>query len=86
MIDILVWIAGFLMTSLFGLIAWVLKMIFGTVKKQRDDHDTLSKSLSDHKLHAAETFVHKNDLRDFVDRVMVKLDKIDDKLDKKADK
>lgn len=51
------------------------------------------KSLADYKLHVAETFVTKNDLSEViktfnrsVDAIFTKLDKIENKLDNKADK
>lgn len=85
-LNFFMWIGGIAATGVFGLIGWVLKMIFSTLKEHRDNHDNLSRSLTGHKLHAAETFATKQDVRDGFDRVMVKLDKIDEKLDTKEDK
>lgn len=86
MSDVLIWAAGVCVTGVFGVIGWVITMIFNTLKDHRDNHDDLFKSLTAHKLHAAETFATKQDVRDGFNQVMVKLDKIDEKLDTKADK
>jgi hypothetical protein len=46
----------------------------------------LQKSIDAHKLHASERFATKLEVRDMSDRIMLKLDNIDNKLDGKADK
>lgn len=91
--DLLMWAGSIIIGAVFSLIGWVFKMVFDAIKEQEQQHRRLSITLQDHKLHAAENFVTKVDMSSFVDRVMVKLDKLDekfdvfgDKLDKKADK
>lgn len=84
--DFLMWAGGLVAAGVFGVIGWVLKLIFQMLGDHRKDHDVLSKRLSDHKIHAAENFATKQDVRDGFDRVMNKLDNMDDKLDRKADK
>lgn len=69
-----------------ALTGWIFKMVFSAIKEVEVNNASLEKSLSQHKLHAAETFATKQDVRDGFDRVMLKLDKIDEKLDGKADK
>lgn len=77
---------GFVISIGGGLTGWVFKMVFSSIKDIEINQNILSKSIGDHKLHAAETFATKQDVRDGFDRVMVKLDKIDEKLDTKQDK
>lgn len=84
--DVILWAIGIVITLVSTLAGWVFKMVFTAIKEVETNNATLSKSLSDHKLHAAETFATKQDVRDGFDRVMTKLDKIDEKLDGKADK
>lgn len=84
--EFLLWAGGIVISGIIGVISWVITMIFGTLKEHRDNHNDLLRSVSAHKLHAAETYATKQDVRDGFDRVMIKLDKIDDKLDSKADK
>lgn len=97
MYDFLMWAGGIIATGVFGLIGWVLKMVFSTLKEHKqyqgilskemhEKHNNLSTSLAAHKLHAAETFATKIEVKEGFDKIMNKLDKIDDKLDLKADK
>ncbi|MBI1425776.1 MAG: hypothetical protein GC149_20310 [Gammaproteobacteria bacterium] len=84
--DLILWAIGTAISLGAALTGWVFKMVFSSIKDVENNHKLLVKSLSDHKLHAAETFATKQDVRDGFDRVMTKLDKIDEKLDGKADK
>ena len=84
--DFLMWAGGLIATGVFGIIGWVLKLVFQMMGEQRKDLNSLSKRLSDHKIHAAEKFATKSDVDKGFDRVMRKLENIDDKLDRKADK
>lgn len=70
----------------FPLIGWIFKMVFSTLKDVEKNHNDIQKHLADHKLHSAETFATKVDVDKGFDRVMAKLDSMDEKLDKKADK
>ena len=69
-----------------GLTGWVFKMVFASIKDVEVNQDILARGLADHKLHAAETFATKTDVQMGFDRIMNKLDKIDEKLDSKVDK
>lgn len=86
MIEVFLWVAGLLVGVIFALIGWIFKMVFNALKDLENDHHKLSDSLSGHKLHAAETYATKVDVNALGDRIIDKLEKIDDKLDKKADK
>lgn len=68
---------------LYGLvitgIGWFVKMLWGKVS-------SLEKSVGDHKLYAAETYVTQADFDRGIDKILCKLEKIDEKLDRKQDK
>jgi predicted nucleic acid-binding Zn-ribbon protein len=83
-------------------------MVFDAIKEQRNDHDNavkesrdeqkrIDKTISDHKLHAAETFATKADVQSGFREIMLKLDnmsikfdsfteKVEEKLARKVDK
>lgn len=84
--DIILWAIGTIITLGAALTGWVFKMVFESIKEVDRDQVKLSESLAAHKVYAAETFATKKDVSEGFDRIMVKLDKIDDKLDGKADK
>jgi len=84
--NVLMWAAGIIISAGFGVTGWVLNMVLAKIEKNENRVDHLSKSFHAHKVHAAETFATKTDVKDMADRVMNKLDSIDDKLDRKADK
>lgn len=84
--ELVLWAIGTIISLGAALTGWVFKMVFSSIKEVELNQQTLDKSLSQHKLHAAETFATKQDVRDGFDRVMLKLDKIDEKLDNKVDK
>lgn len=84
--DFLMWAGGIIISLFVTAIGGVLKMFHARLKEVESEHKALSKSLSAHKTHAAETFATKVDVDKGFDRVMNKLDSIDDKLDRKVDK
>lgn len=84
--EFILWAIGTIISLGAALTGWVFKMVFSSIKEVELNQQLLDKSLSEHKLHAAETFATKQDVRDGFDRVMLKLDKIDEKLDNKVDK
>lgn len=100
MYDFLMWIGGIIATGLFGLIGWVLKMIFDAIGKIKHNHDVhvqvsnddrrkIERQIAEHKLHAAETFATKVDVQSGFDKIMLKLENIStkfDRFDEKLDK
>ena len=84
--DFLMWIGGIIATGLFGLIGWVFKMVFTAIKDVEQNQKSLSDRLYNHELISSQTFATKIDMQNGFDRIMNKLDKIDEKLDQKADK
>lgn len=79
-------IGGWAVTGLFAVIGWFIKMIFGRLKDQEIKHDVLEGRLSDHKLHTAQFYSTKADMKEIRDEIVNHLVRIEDKLDKKADK
>lgn len=79
-------VGGIAATGIFGTIGWVFKMIFSKLHEHETAHKYTNASLAAHKLHAAETFATKTDVDRGFDRIMSKLETMDDKLDKKVDK
>lgn len=91
--NFLMWAGGLIITACFGLIGWLVNMIFARLDKHEQKHEefeqgdvAIVKALDAHRLYAAETFATKLDVRDMADRVLSKLDKMDEKLDRKVDK
>jgi len=71
----------FLVFVILGLIGIVFKSFFNLIKDGQAKQIELDKTLSNHKLHAAETFATKVDVGKGFDRVMHKLDTMDEKTD-----
>lgn len=84
--DFLMWAGGVIISGLFGLIGWVFTMIFGALKEHGEKHNVLESRLEAHRLYAAESFTTKLDISKIEDKIVRQLDRIEEKLDKKADK
>ena len=69
--------------GLFTALASVLWFSFRDVKKKGE---TNADVIASHKLHVAENYVTKRDLKDSIDALFEKLDRIENKLDHKQDK
>lgn len=63
-------------TAAFG---WIGKSMWNDLQSQKHDLSTLREQIATER-------VHKNDLKDLTDAIFKKLDRIEDKLDGKADK
>ena len=85
-LDVFIWAVGVVLTVGVPITGWIFNMIFSKLEKQINNHDALESRFESHRLHAAENFATKMEVRDMTDRVLSKLDKIDEKLDKKMDK
>lgn len=84
--DLILWAIGTVISLGAALTGWVFKMVFSSIKEVEKNNQDLAAKLSAHELHSAQTYATKKDLDAGIDRIMTKLDKIDDKLDGKADK
>jgi hypothetical protein len=71
---------------LFGLFGWVLKALWMAVKDLQADDKQLSEKVNSIEVMVAGDYVRRDELASMFDRLMERLDKIDDKLDGKADK
>lgn len=70
----------------FGVIGWALKRAVGDLRE-------LERTMSEYKLHVAENYVNKNSLEKVMEQftrsneaIMRQLERMDDKLDSKADR
>jgi hypothetical protein len=84
--DLILWAIGTIISLGAALTGWIFKMVFSAIKEVEINNSSLNSSLNDHKVYAAQTFATKKEVTDGFDRIMHKLDKIDDKLDSKVDK
>jgi hypothetical protein len=91
--DFFMWIGGFVITFGAAITGWAFKMIYNLIKDGQNSHEKLKDELSNHKLHAAETFATKADVQSGFEKIMLKLenisskfDKFEERLSKKADK
>jgi hypothetical protein len=84
--DLILWAIGTIISLGAALTGWIFKMVFSAIKEVEINNSSLNSSLNDHKVYSAQTFATKKEVTDGFDRIMHKLDKIDDKLDSKVDK
>lgn len=92
-LDFFMWAFGVVVAIVVPVVGGVLKMIFSKLQKhderferKAEKLEALDSRIEAHRLYAAETFATKNDVKDGFDRVLSKLDNLDHKLDRKADK
>lgn len=67
------------LTVVLGVFSWLGKTIWGDVQDQKHELATLREQIATER-------VHKDDLRQMTDAIFRKLDRIEDKLDTKADR
>lgn len=84
--DFLMWAGGIIATGLFSLVGGVFAMIFGKMKDHANKHDELETRFDAHRLYAAENYAGKSDLKTIKDEIVGQLNRIEDKLDRKADR
>lgn len=77
--------------GLIGLIADVLILPFGTIlwfiiRRAIEDISLLERNLAEYKTHVAEHYVTDNDFKSMSSALFQKLDRIEEKIDRKADK
>lgn len=86
MTDFLMWAGGIVVTGLFSLVGWVIGMIFGKIRDHETIHTVIDKKIDDHRLHVAENYTPRDYIEKMEGRLVSHLVRIEDKLDKKADK
>jgi hypothetical protein len=69
--------------SVSGVLA---KVLWGNIEALQKRDDELSYQIAKVELLVAGNYVNKDDFEKAMDKVIMKLDKIDDKIDRKADK
>lgn len=79
-------IAGWIVSGLFGLVGWVIKLIRDEIKEIKMRVQKAHEEVDDFKLYSAKTYTTKDDVRAVENNIMSVLRRIEDKLDKKADK
>ncbi len=91
--DLILWLIGSVLTVAIATISGLLRLIWGKFKDHERIHvslfkadQVLDKKIDDHKLHVAEQYTTKVDIRDLKESLVSHLVRIEDKLDKKADK
>ena len=67
-------------------VGWLMRVLFETIKDLRDQDKDIYDKVSDLAVTIPENYVHKSDFRELNDRIFVKLDRIENKLDQKQDK
>jgi len=87
--DIFNWVQlGFNMSVVLGgpLIGWMLKAIFDRIEKVEQQEARLTTQVHGLAVSLPTNYVGKNDFKDMGDHIFEALRRIEDKLDKKADK
>ena len=73
--------------TLFGLVLVILvNVLFNRINDLMRDNKQLTKEVSELKVELPEKYMSKTDFQYVIDALFAKLDKIDDKLDRKADR
>lgn len=84
--DVILEVAGWIVTAAFGLIAYLFKKNDDRLEKLGKGQRALDQKLDDHRLHVAQNYAAKSVIREMRDEVVASLHRIEDKLDRKADK
>ncbi|NKI68976.1 hypothetical protein GN109_06050 [Collimonas pratensis] len=90
---IILWVVQGLLAVLCSVLGWNFKTLRADVVAASTEREAVNKDLQAYKLHVAETYVTQTDLSKAIDNfgkaieaVFKKLERIEDKLDMKADK
>jgi len=75
-----------LVTALASVLFWNFKGMQAEHKKEVELRGALDKDLQAYKLHVAEHYATSSDMKALIEAVFKKLDRIEEKLDGKADK
>lgn len=81
--DLALWAGGIIITGIFGLIGWSMRMIHGKIDAVANDHEDLKTRFDGHRLHVAETFTTKADIKEMKDDLIRHLVRIEGKVDSK---
>lgn len=70
------WLASVIMTITLAVVGGFTKVIWGRTAENSEAAQRVSDRLANHKLHLAETYVPKDDFKDFGDRMDKQFDEI----------
>lgn len=84
--DLILWAIGVVITVGGSAIGWIMGMIFGKFKEHEEVHMDLERKIDDHRLDVARNYTTKTDVKDMENNIVAHLIRIEEKLDKKADK
>lgn len=83
-------ITGFIVNGLFGLLAmifgWMLKTLWGTVKDLQESDKELAEKVNSIEVLVVGDYVKREEFQGALNRIFMKLDAIENKIDQKADK
>lgn len=79
--DFIIWIAGTIFSIFGAVVSWFIGRIFKSIDEIEVRCDVISESVAAHKLHSAETYTTKKDVKDMKDEVVQHLIRIEQKVD-----
>jgi len=85
-IETLRMVVEFLAVPFAGLFFWNFRTLRSELRDIGDEHRETDKDLQAYKLHVAEHYATSSDMKTLIEAVFKKLDRIEEKLDGKADK
>lgn len=86
MSDLWITIATVVLPAIFGGFGWLIKQIYNKLEELDMAVEQQKDRLAEHKLYAANTFTPKQEVAQMRSEVLTVLNRIEEKLDKKADK
>lgn len=84
--DIILTVGGWIIALAVAVGGWVFRMIFSKLKDHEEINVNMDKKIDEHRLHVAENYAPKDYIEKMESRLISHLVRIEEKLDKKADK
>lgn len=84
--DTILTVSGWLIGAILAAGGWLIGQVFGRLKDHEAIHRLIDKKIDDHRIHVAENYSPKEEMKNLQDTIVAHLVRIEDKLDKKADK
>lgn len=79
--DFIIWIGGTVFSIFGAVVSWFIGRIFKSIDEIEVRCDVITESVAAHKLHSAETYTTKKDVKDMKDEVVQHLIRIEQKVD-----
>lgn len=97
MLEIIISVIGIVSTGVFGLISWFVGKIYQDLKAQGERFEVfvtktqlnltvLEREFGNHRVEVAKSYVARDDMAALENKIITQLNRIEDKLDNKADK